>query len=149
MLYFSYGANMNKTSMANRCPHAKDLGPALLHGYQLRFAHHADVIKSDTWHSIEGVLWEITDECLESLDRFEGYPSYYDRKTVTVHHHGERKQALVYFMAPGAIVEPPEQGYLDTILEGLDQHGISFYDTMEALKSAQEWVKHRSGTYYE
>jgi len=134
-LYFAYGLNTNLDSMGNRCPAALSLGHAILPNYQYRFSRHADVVP-DPDSDVQGVLWDITEDCLESLDILEGYPDYYERKTVDVLHGGQVKQALVYYMTPGLADAPPSQGYLDMVVEGFQQHGVDTKQIFDALESS-------------
>jgi gamma-glutamylcyclotransferase (GGCT)/AIG2-like uncharacterized protein YtfP len=126
ILYFAYGMNTNLDSMASRCPKAKSLGYAILPDYRFRFAHHADVVP-DTYNKVDGVLWELTEDCLRSLDMLEGYPFYYDRKLVTVEASNKavNYQAWVYYMQPGHIDSPPSDHYVEMLLEGYTEHNVS------------------------
>lgn len=135
-LYFAYGANTNVDSMAHRCPTALDLGPACLPNYQYRFSHHADVAPGPS--VVHGVLWDITKDDLDALDRFEGYPDYYERKTVLVEHQGVLKEALVYYMTGNSTISPPSQGYLDMVLDGFEEHGVDTAQILEALKLSMD-----------
>ena len=77
--YFAYGSNMNHEHMKMRCPKSKYLGPFELPGYKLVFRSVADVQQSKG-DSVLGALFEITDECERSLDRYEGYPNLYTKR---------------------------------------------------------------------
>jgi gamma-glutamylcyclotransferase (GGCT)/AIG2-like uncharacterized protein YtfP len=136
MLMFAYGANTHIDSMSRRCPTALDLGPATLPNYQYRFARHADVVPGVG--RVSGVLWDITQDDLYSLDRFEGYPNYYERKTVLVEHRGALKEALVYYMTPGHVGALPGQGYLDMILEGFQEHNVDTKQVFDALNCLEQ-----------
>jgi hypothetical protein len=124
MLYFAYGMNTNSQGMAHRCPAAVSFGRATLEGHRFRFAGPADV-QRDRHSDVEGVLWDITEECLAALDRLEGYPHFYDRKWARVWFQGQEVQALVYYMQPGNRNAPPSDGYFDMVLEGYREHGVS------------------------
>jgi gamma-glutamylcyclotransferase (GGCT)/AIG2-like uncharacterized protein YtfP len=79
-LYFAYGANMHPGHMSWRCPAAQAQGAFVLRDWQLRFYNHATIEpKKDA--EVAGVLWTITDACELSLDAFEGFPSYYTKRT--------------------------------------------------------------------
>lgn len=80
--YFAYGANMNPENMAYRCPAAANPRPFRLQGWQLKFYTHATV-EPNAHAETPGVLWEITDQCELELDRFEGFPVYYNKRQVT------------------------------------------------------------------
>lgn len=117
--------NTNLDSMASRCPKAKSLGYAILPDYSFRFAHHADVVP-DLYNKTDGVLWELTEDCLKSLDATEGYPFYYDRKIVTVEaaNKAVKYQAWVYYMQPGHNDSPPSDHYVEMLLEGYTEHDV-------------------------
>jgi len=125
-LYFAYGANTNHSAMAYRCPHAEFLGTGNLLGHRLVFRGVAD-IEAHSAGSVAGALWRISDDHLDALDAFEGYPRLYIRKAVHVHMNPpvfrdleDRVTALVYQMAGRNqhSVQPAYPMYLDTLAEG-------------------------------
>jgi gamma-glutamylcyclotransferase (GGCT)/AIG2-like uncharacterized protein YtfP len=79
-LYFAYGANMHPGHMSWRCPAAQAQSAFVLRDWQLKFYNHA-TIEPRPGAQVGGVLWSITDECEASLDAFEGFPSYYTKRT--------------------------------------------------------------------
>jgi hypothetical protein len=79
-LYFAYGANMHPGQMQWRCPAAQAKGAFMLRDWQLKFYCHA-TIEPKKGEECPGVLWSITTECEQSLDRFEGFPYYYTKRT--------------------------------------------------------------------
>ena len=79
-LYFAYGANMHPGQMEWRCPKALASRSFILRDWELRFYSHA-TIEPKKGAQVAGVLWEITPDCELSLDAFEGYPSYYTKRT--------------------------------------------------------------------
>lgn len=123
MLYFAYGMNTNQLEMQSRCPAARSLGPAMLVDHAFRFAVHADVIPQ-SGGVVHGVLWDITDDCLWSLDLLEGYPHYYNRDLRPVIYRGELWYAQVYFMTPGHKSSPPFRSYYELVREGYVEHGV-------------------------
>ena len=137
ILMFSYGMNTNVDGMRGRCPAATSMGAAVLPNHQFRFAYHADVVPADGARTV-GVLWEITDRCLESLDRLEGYPTYYDRKIVPVQYHNQMYDAWVYYMQPGNTESAPGESYWNCLIEGYRDHDVSTRQLHEALDSSQE-----------
>ena len=134
-LYFSYGMNTNVAQMAHRCPNAVSLGVAELDGYELVFRGCAD-IRPTPGTTMEGVLWDITDDCLAALDILEGYPTYYTRYEVPVFHNNEWKTALVYKMNSGDIF-PPNAGYLRMLFEGYTEHGADVRQIYDAVDEAE------------
>ena len=124
MLYFAYGMNTNSQGMAQRCPGAVAFGAAKLLGHRFRFSGPADV-QVDHRTDVDGVLWDITEDCLRALDILEGYPYYYDRKWANVEFEGEVYQAMVYYMNPGHRNSPPGLGYFEMVLEGYEEFGVN------------------------
>jgi hypothetical protein len=80
VLYFAYGANMCRDAMQFRCPDAQSRGAFLLRNWELQFYCHA-TIEPRSGSAVAGVLWALTPECEYSLDRFEGFPDYYTKRT--------------------------------------------------------------------
>ena len=132
MLYFGYGLNTNREGMAYRCPNAIALGPARLLDHSFRFSGPADVVVEPGSY-VDGVLWDITPNCLMALDILEGYPNYYNRAPLQVEHMGEIVEAIVYFMTPGNEDSLPSQSYFDMVFEGYTQHGVPTDQLLNAL----------------
>jgi len=144
MLYFGYGLNTNSESMARRCPAAISLGHAMLLGHKFRFAGPADVMPHPG-SMVHGVLWDITPECLKSLDGLEGFPHFYNREKRIVEHCGEEIEALVYFMQPGHAESSPSIGYYKCLQEGYHEHGVP---TKQIKRAARRAKKVRDYGYY-
>ncbi len=121
--YFAYGMNTNLDQMAQRCPNATLIGPAVLPGYRFRFAGCADIVEHENSH-VDGVLWYITEECLRALDLLEGYPTYYNSREVLVKCGKEDYFAEVYYMNPGIADGPPSCSYYDMVMEGYRQNRV-------------------------
>lgn len=147
MLYFAYGMNTNTDGMASRCPRAVSFGRAQLLGHRFRFAGPADV-QRDRRSNVDGVLWDISPQCLAALDRLEGYPFYYSRKWARVQYQDQQCQALVYFMLPGHRNGAPSSDYFDMVLQGYCEHGVPTdqlwqnYNTVHRLS----WLTNNSGS---
>lgn len=134
-LYFAYGSNINLDQMAYRCPDAQAVGPVTLEGYELLFRRSGfATIAPKEGGSVTGLLWRITPACERSLDRYEGYPRFYDKRTVTVRDvQGQALPVLVYVMDE-RFRQPmlPTASYYNGILEGYRQNGLP----VAALKKA-------------
>jgi gamma-glutamylcyclotransferase (GGCT)/AIG2-like uncharacterized protein YtfP len=139
-LYFAYGMNTNATGMTQRCPGAVSHGRAQLMDHVFRFSGPADVVKCQGSY-VDGVLWTITDRCLDSLDILEGYPYYYTRKYRNVRYQNRTVRALTYFMQPGHLDSPPSDGYFDMVAEGYREHGVPTDQLYNALDQSMELTK--------
>ena len=140
MLYFAYGMNTNRRGMAQRCPGALSLGHARLIDYSFRFAIHADVVKCKGSY-VDGVLWTIYDFHLNSLDRLEGYPLYYNRRALRVAHEDRVVMAETYYMQPGNLDNLPGQGYFDMVIEGYREHQVPTEQLLNNVYESTTFVK--------
>ena len=119
-LYFAYGANMHPGNMNWRCPDALAVGAFVLQDWQLKFYSHA-TIEPCPGAETAGVLWEITRDCEQALDAFEGYPHYYTKRTW----HQDGTEFFFYEMTSPKSGRP-SPGYIEDIREshafwGIDQ----------------------------
>lgn len=135
-LYFAYGSNLDLEQMAQRCPDAEIVGPVRLENYELRFrgSGFATVVpkKGSTVH---GLVWKITPNCEQSLDRYEGYPRHYTKETVTVKDAaGAEIPVMVYIMAEPYCRQPalPSLYYYRVIQRGFEANGLP----VESLQAA-------------
>jgi len=139
-LYFAYGMNTNKEEMAYRCPGARSLGKAVLLGYRFEFKSFATIVPSPK-EQVEGVLWTITDSDESALDMLEGYPEFYDKKTVSVEHANQSYIAMTYIMGPREQGYAPSDGYYSMVSEGYQTFGLSQRQLLDAKnRSIQEII---------
>ncbi len=122
-LYFSYGANLNRAHMRQRCPTAEPVGRANLVGFRLVLRRYADV-EPDRAGLVPGVVWRIRRADEAALDQYEGFPIVYGKEhhTVTLL-HGEQACVMLYRMVHGATAPPPV-GYLESVRQGYADFGI-------------------------
>ena len=117
-LYLAYGANMHLGQMKWRCPDARARGAFVLRDWELKFYNHA-TIEPDKGSAVHGVLWDITDQCERNLDMFEGFPSYYTKRTWIQ----DGTQFFFYEMTSPKSGTPSE-GYVLDIRDSYDFWGI-------------------------
>ena len=79
------------------------------------------------------MLWEITDDCLVSLDALEGYPDYYQRKTVAVQHQLQSVKVMTYYMTGDLPDELPGIGYVDMLKQGYFENRVPSQQIQDAL----------------
>jgi phage replication-related protein YjqB (UPF0714/DUF867 family) len=122
--YFAYGSNLCVWQMARRCPGAVNPRPAMLadHDWLINERGVATVEPFDGSH-VHGVVWQVTDHDLATLDSAEGVPLRYRRDRLTVHTDDGPAEAWVYIdhrIQPGA----PRPGYLERVVDGALHHGL-------------------------
>ena len=143
MLYFAYGSNLEPQQMRQRCPGHTVVGLAELRDHKLGYpltSHDwgGGVVSLSVAHgdSVWGVVYELTEADLATLDRYEHFVAagdqhnLYDRETVSVQlvraddgSFPRRLRAWTY-LARSANPSPPSRRYLDTILAGARHHKL-------------------------
>ncbi len=143
MLYFAYGSNLNHEQMRERCPGHSVVGIAQLRDHRLVFPLHSHtweggVASVATAHgqSVWGVVYELTDDDVAALDRYEGYRgpgdqhNVYDREMTWVEltraDDGSfpRRIRVAIYLARPANPGPPSKRYLDAIVAGARHHRL-------------------------
>ncbi|MGE5696612.1 MAG: poly-gamma-glutamate hydrolase family protein [Candidatus Sericytochromatia bacterium] len=122
--YFAYGSNLCVAQMARRCPDAIKPRPATLadHDWLINQRGVATVEPLDGTQ-VHGVVWEVSDRDLATLDTAEGMPVRYRRDRLTVHTDDGPADAWVYIdhrVEAGA----PRPGYLERVIDGAVHHGL-------------------------
>jgi gamma-glutamylcyclotransferase (GGCT)/AIG2-like uncharacterized protein YtfP len=136
-IYAAYGSNLNHAQMAVRCPKAVFVGIGKIKNHRLVFRGVAD-IESDRGSEVLVGLWRITEACLKALDRYEGWPSLYERDTFMVHKQkGSPVPAIAYYMN-SIDYGSPTHGYYKSIADGYKDCGLQLDALEDALMLTQE-----------
>ena len=72
------------------------------------------------------------------MDRYEGYPYYYDEVQIPVELDGKTVTAMAYVMQPGFDFNEPSLFYLDTIREGYRAAGFDQAVLDKALEDSRQ-----------
>jgi len=125
MYYFAYASNLNRKQMAERAPESKPGFIATLPNFKLSFTARSGRqggVASITPHRGEkvlGAVYEISERDLKRLDGYEGYPTVYDRRKVTVWTEtNEPIEAVTYIKSDQSRALPPSPEYLTVIQQG-------------------------------
>ncbi len=126
MKYIAYGSNMVEEQMAYRCPSAKLIGTGWLPNHRLEFYLHATVERSRAQGArVPIAVWEISDADERSLDRYEGYPTYYTKHRRKVEmDDGSQIEGMVYIMNM-IRPQPPMKQYYNGIRDAYRKLGLS------------------------
>jgi gamma-glutamylcyclotransferase (GGCT)/AIG2-like uncharacterized protein YtfP len=127
MDYFAYASNLSKEQMKKRCPDAKPKFSALLPNYKLVFSGW-----SREWHGgkatiqpfkgsrVMGAVYEISEQDLRKLDRFEDYPGTYTHLNVTVFNEDDvAVKAVTYVKTRQEPEGKPSPEYIAIIKQGM------------------------------
>ncbi|WP_337402708.1 gamma-glutamylcyclotransferase family protein [Porcipelethomonas sp.] len=138
ILYAAYGSNINLEQMAFRCPNSTVAGTAMLKGYELQFRHHATIEQNEE-SEVPVLLWELDSQDERFLDKYEGWPKYYRKESITLELNGESVEAMIYIMNGDRPLESPTAQYYDIIEQGYRENGLdtSYLETAlaEAVQS--------------
>jgi gamma-glutamylcyclotransferase (GGCT)/AIG2-like uncharacterized protein YtfP len=127
-LYIAYGSNLNLNQMKHRCPTARVIGTSELKDYELVFRgsrHNAvATVEPRRGSTVPILLWSIKPDDEKALDRYEGYPSFYDKVVVDINIGDHKTTAMIYIMTAGHRLGNPSENYLKTIEEGYIDAGF-------------------------
>ena len=129
MYYFAYGANLNRKQMLERCPDSKPKFMVTLPNYKLIFAGWSRkwrggvaTIKRFGGEIVLGGIYDISEQCLRQLDRYE---EGYDRLKVTVFTEVNEPIEAITYIKSGQLEETqPSKEYLSIIQQGYRDWGL-------------------------
>ena len=133
-IYIAYGSNMDERQMAFRCPEAELLGTGLLEGWRLMFKGSKTgayaTIEKEKGLTVPILLWRISDKDEERLDRYEGFPSFYYKRTIQATRTGANDEDLgkirgmVYIMHEERKLGVPSIHYLEVLAKAYEKFGF-------------------------
>ena len=134
--YAAYGSNMDLGQMGHRCPGAVLLGKGVIENYRLLFKGSMSgsyaTIEPCPGAQVPVLLWEINQRHERALDRYEGFPVFYQKKKVEVQTESGRAESMVYVMDPSRPFGAPSEWYYDVL-----ENAYSRFDfDMEILEGA-------------
>lgn len=132
--YGAYGSNLNIRQMKIRCPNAKIIGTSVIEGSQLLFkgsrtGYYLTVEPKENCR-VPIAVWEVTQSDELSLDRYEGFPSFYYKKDMVLPVKGiktgkvRKREVFLYIMHEHRPTGKPSSLYLRTCLEGYKNFGF-------------------------
>jgi gamma-glutamylcyclotransferase (GGCT)/AIG2-like uncharacterized protein YtfP len=139
---------MDEASMRQRCPEAQYLGVGYLENYQLVFTGFlekrnrggADIIKlkgSQVW----GLLYELSDSDLATLDANKVYPFVYNRFSVRIENQegGCMENVWTYSLCDKSdLSDSPTRAYLDLLIGAANLHRFpeAYLSHLQSFKTA-------------
>lgn len=146
VLYFAFGSNMVATQMAERCPGAQFIGPAVLGDHRFHIGRRGyGTVAPESGAVVHGVLWELSAGDEAALDVYEGVRHGLYRKVSRPVRtaDGADHDAMVYVAAdpePGVAVP----AYVEKIVAAAEAHGFP----AEYLDELRGWLPCRRETGY-
>lgn len=146
--YLAYGSNLNVRQMRFRCPTALVVGRGVIKDYRLLFKGSKTgsflTIEKAKGYEVPVAVWKVDEACEESLDRYEGYPSFYYKKEIEIDFKSIKKglprhsKAFVYIMHEERELGIPSRAYVEVCLDGYRTFGFNPILIEEAIIKSME-----------
>ena len=146
--YIAYGSNLNVRQMLMRCPSARMIGTSVVKDYRLMFKGSQTgsylTIEPAVGCEVPVGVWAVSEADERALDRYEGYPSFYYKKELTLPITGIRsgqirqRKVFVYIMHEERRLGLPTDFYLHTCIEGYRNFGFDLDTLFEAYRYSSE-----------
>lgn len=144
--YIAYGSNLNVQQMARRCPTATPVGTGVLDGWRLEFrgsgsGAYLTIVPFEGGRVPVGI-WRISEADEKALDRYEGFPHFYQKYKIKVEMEDlwsprlRSVTALVYIMREDAAPGVPDPFYVRICREGCAHFGLDESELYAALNRA-------------
>jgi gamma-glutamylcyclotransferase (GGCT)/AIG2-like uncharacterized protein YtfP len=133
--YFAYGSNLNKGQMKERCPDSKEIGSAMLPGYELNFRGYKDceqgylTIEKNKRAKVPIGIYEISENDEKKLDGFEGVDAHdYKKERIAIKNRNKDIASkyivgLIYTMIDSRKCRPCDE-YYNRVKIGYDEWGF-------------------------
>ena len=121
------------------------MGPVRLENYELRFRGSGFATVAPKKGSVVyGLLWKLTPNCEQSLDRYEGYPHFYYKTELELPlaETGKKLTAFVYIMHEERKLGIPTSAYIRTCVDGYRQFGFDLKHLRKAMDISEREVYH-------
>jgi gamma-glutamylcyclotransferase (GGCT)/AIG2-like uncharacterized protein YtfP len=153
--YFAYGSNMASHRLLRRLPGARHVEAGILTGHQLRF-HKNDSgmsgkcnieLTNDHSDEVYGVIYQISNQDKQTLDRIEGLGKGYSEKIVSITTlSGGILTSVTYFAIDIDHSVIPYHWYKQHVLRGAIEHGLptEYISRIESIESQEDPDQRRS-----
>lgn len=141
--YLAYGSNLNIEQMKQRCPGAKAVDTAIINGWELSFKGSKTgsylTIDKKTGGQVPVAVWAVTNECIDALDRYEGYPTFYKKHSFNVQfiNEGGWHECFAYVMRPDAVYGIPTHYYYSICQQGYEYFNFDENILRKALERSR------------
>lgn len=128
-LYAAYGTNLDPQRMADKCPHSPLQGTGWLEGWRLTFSGEdlgwdgpMATIVPDTFDHVFVAVYDVAEEDIEALDKWEGPVGAWRKMKVRVQLLSDEVLAFAYILDAyeGGL---PSASYLGVIAEAAEAGG--------------------------
>lgn len=146
--YIAYGSNLNVNQMKKRCPSAQIAGTSVIKDYELIFKGSKTgsylTIEPKIGESVPVAVWETTPEDEAALDRYEGFPTFYDKAEILLPvkelqtEKVKNRKGYVYIMHKNRPYGVPSSYYINTCIEGYSYFGFDLKVLKKAIENSMK-----------
>jgi gamma-glutamylcyclotransferase len=149
--YFAYGTNCNLAVMEQKGIRFTARQRAVLDGFRLRFNKRSSReslperigfanIEEDQEGTVEGILYDLGVDGLETLDETERHQSHYDRIRVVVNADSGSEECWTYKARPEVVAEGlvPSRNYINHILAGQEFLSQQYFDALDQSQTYRD-----------
>lgn len=146
VFYFAYGSNMDEERMKSRQVYIKQKFRGVLSGWKLVFNKIADSSKGTSYANIiycrdskvEGIIYETDEISIKNLNRNEGVPKHYKKRTIKIKDdYNQVIDCVVYIANPSMVKEglKPTKEYLNYLLKGEPYLSKEYLEFLKNIKT--------------
>ncbi len=136
--YLAYGSNLNINQMRMRCPDSKVVSKGFINDYELLFKGSLTgaylTIEEKKGGKVPVGIWEVSKLDELSLDRYEGYPTFYYKREFEIELNGKKEVASVYIMHEERELGIPTDYYVEVCKEGYEAYSFDKRYLTNAIK---------------
>lgn len=143
--YIAYGSNLNIEQMSHRCPTARIVGTSEVPDYELLFKGSKTgsylTIEPKKGSKVPVAVWEVTPADERSLDRYEGFPTSYYKKSMVlpvkrIDGRTTKTEVFVYIMHEDRNLGLPHWFYVKICKEGYEAFGFDTKYINDAIRKS-------------
>ena len=138
LYYFAFGSNMDKERMEERTHESSERQKGVLKDWKLVFNKIKDEergsgyanIEPEIGSIVEGIIYKVSEDAIRILDKWEGVPIAYHKKTMLVENSNKESVNCIIYIANHSKTDnslKPEKKYLDHLLEGKEYLSEKYY----------------------
>lgn len=141
--YVAYGSNLNLKDFLRRCPNAKFLGTTFLLNKALVFKGDDEelsylTLEDEIGSSVPVGVFELSYFDALRLDKYEGFPTLYSKKSIDLHFNSCSIKAFYYIMNSKFDYHLPSLEYLNSCARGYECFNFDKEVLIKALKVTNE-----------
>ena len=144
--YFAFGSNMNRERMKERKVEFTEMQKGSIKNWKLVFNKIKDKNKGigyanivpKTGSIVEGIIYKVSEDSMQKLDKFEGVPDHYQRKNMFVENdYKESINCIVYIANPSKVNDclKPEKEYLGHLFEGKEFLSENYFSNLKNVET--------------